>query len=172
VRRLALRYPSDPGVVGALLLDHVRLGPGEGLFLPAGHVHAYLRGAAVEIMASSDNVLRCGLTTKHVDVEELLRIARFEPAEAAVLRPREVARGAATWDAPAEEFALARVDLDGAFTYDGRGPAVVLCTDGALTATASGSLALSKGSAAFVAADDGRYTLEGRGRAYVATVPA
>ena len=85
-RSIAHHYPGDPGVIAAMLLNHVRLQPGEALFLGAGVPHAYLDGLGVEIMANSDNVLRCGLTPKHVDVPELLRIVRFE-AE----RPRRTA---------------------------------------------------------------------------------
>lgn len=84
---LAHHYPGDPGVIAAMLLNRVRLQPGEALYLGAGVPHAYLDGLGVEIMANSDNVLRCGLTPKHVDVPELLRIVRFEPNESAVLRP-------------------------------------------------------------------------------------
>ena len=77
-------FPGDIGAVLALLLNHVRLRPGESIFLGAGNVHAYLRGFGVEILASSDNVLRCGLTPKHVDVAELLQVADFRP----LLQPR------------------------------------------------------------------------------------
>lgn len=84
---IAHHYPGDPGVIAAMLLNHVRLQPGEALFLGAGIPHAYLSGLGVEIMANSDNVLRCGLTPKHVDVPELLRIVRFEAADPGVLRP-------------------------------------------------------------------------------------
>ena len=97
-RRRARRrddFPGDVGVVLALLLNYVRLEPGEAIFLGAGNVHAYLRGTGVEIMANSDNVLRCGLTGKHVDVAELLAVTDFAepddprwPAAAAVRRPR------------------------------------------------------------------------------------
>ncbi len=90
---IAHHYPGDPGVIAAMLLNHVRLQPGEALFLGAGIPHAYLNGLGVEIMANSDNVLRCGLTPKHVDVPELLRIVRFEPSDPGVLRPRGVPGG-------------------------------------------------------------------------------
>jgi mannose-6-phosphate isomerase len=81
-------FPGDIGAVLALLLNVVRLAPGEAIFLGAGNVHAYLRGLGVEIMANSDNVLRCGLTPKHIDVAEVLRVADFSPLE----EPRATAR--------------------------------------------------------------------------------
>ena len=92
-RELAARYPADPGVLVALLLHHVRLAPGEAIWMPAGNLHAYLRGCGVEIMAASDNVLRGGLTPKHVDVDELLRVLRFEVLDDPVIVARPVAPG-------------------------------------------------------------------------------
>ena len=89
---IAHHYPGDPGVLAAMLLNHVQLQPGEALFLGAGIPHAYLNGLGVELMANSDNVLRCGLTPKHVDVPELLRVVRFEAGDAGVLRPEAVGR--------------------------------------------------------------------------------
>ena len=90
----------------ALLLNHVRLRPDEAVFMPAGNLHAYLRGVGVEIMAASDNVLRGGLTPKHVDVDELLRVLRYEVLDDPVpARPRRRAwRG--RLGAPVDEFSL------------------------------------------------------------------
>ena len=80
-------YPGDPGIIAALLLNHVRLRPGQALHLGAGVPHAYLGGLAVEVMANSDNVLRCGLTPKHIDVPELLRVVDFRATVPGVLDP-------------------------------------------------------------------------------------
>ena len=109
---LSERYPGDAGVLAALLLNRVTLAPGEALYLPAGNLHAYLSGAGVELMANSDNVLRGGLTPKHVDVPELLRVLDF------AAEPPPVLHGAADggwvrYDTPAEEFLLRRFDGDG-----------------------------------------------------------
>ncbi|WP_421120145.1 mannose-6-phosphate isomerase, class I [Aquihabitans daechungensis] len=87
VRRLVQAFPGDPTAVAPLLLNVVRLEPGEAVHLPAGNLHAYLDGAGVEIMAASDNVLRGGLTPKHVDVDELLSVLRFEPGSPPSRRP-------------------------------------------------------------------------------------
>ncbi|MGW1143337.1 mannose-6-phosphate isomerase, class I, partial [Streptomyces zhihengii] len=100
---LAHHYPGDPGVIAAMLLNHVRLQPGEALFLGAGIPHAYLNGLGVEIMANSDNVLRCGLTPKHVDVPELLRVVRFEASDPGVLRPEASADGEELYATPIDE---------------------------------------------------------------------
>ena len=103
-------FPGDIGAVLALLLNHVRLRPGESIFLGAGNVHAYLRGFGVEILASSDNVLRCGLTPKHVDVAELLQVADFRP----LLQPRSpvsvISDSVTSYPVPVADFLLMRVE--------------------------------------------------------------
>lgn len=109
--RIAHNYPGDPGVLAAMLLNYVRLQPGEALFLGAGVPHAYLDGLGVEIMANSDNVLRCGLTPKHIDVPELLRIVRFEATEPGVLRPEASPSGEERYETPVDEFVLSRYTL-------------------------------------------------------------
>ncbi|MER7815730.1 mannose-6-phosphate isomerase, class I [Streptomyces sp. NPDC096153] len=115
----AHHFPGDPGVIAAMLLNHVRLQPGEALFLGAGVPHAYLGGLAVEIMANSDNVLRCGLTPKHVDVPELLRVVRFEAGDPGVLRPEASPSGEELYDTPTDEFRLSRfVRPEGAAPVD------------------------------------------------------
>ncbi|HEY7626959.1 MAG TPA: mannose-6-phosphate isomerase, class I [Ilumatobacteraceae bacterium] len=93
VTELAAAYPGDPSVVVTLLLNRVLLMPGDAVFLGPGNLHAYLRGFGVEIMANSDNVIRGGMTVKHVDVEELLDVLDFEPLEEPRVRPFEVDAG-------------------------------------------------------------------------------
>ena len=88
VGALAEAYPGDPGIVISLLLNRVRLRRGEALYLPAGNIHAYLAGLGIELMAASDNVLRGGLTPKHIDVPELLDVLDFTPIDAAATRAR------------------------------------------------------------------------------------
>lgn len=103
---LGERYPGDAGVLAALLLNRITLAPGECLYQAAGSPHAYLAGCGVELMANSDNVLRCGLTPKHVDVPELLRVLDFIPSMPTLL-PGE-GRGPVTRFTPSEYFSLAR----------------------------------------------------------------
>ncbi|MET7965337.1 mannose-6-phosphate isomerase, class I [Micromonospora sp. NPDC005305] len=172
-RALAADYPADPGVVVALLLHHVRLAPGEAIWMPAGNMHAYLRGTGVEIMAASDNVLRGGLTPKRVDVDELLRVLRFEVLDEPVVRPEPVAPGVVTWPVPVEDFALHRVEV----TPGGPevrlplpGPRVVLCRAGELVVDDGvGRVTLTAGRAAIGAAVGGPLVLGGDGEAFVAT---
>ncbi len=171
VLELGERYPGDAGVLAALLLNRITLAPGEAIFVPAGNLHTYLRGFAVEVMANSDNVLRGGLTPKHVDVPELLRVLDFNPSAEAQLRPPVRREGfALVYETPADEFAVARLELDGEYlghevdaACGHEGPQVLLCTRGRTTVHGkSGSLTLHRGTAAWVAADDGPIRLIAR----------
>ena len=163
--RLDALYPGDIGVVSALLLNLVHLEPGEALFLDAGNLHAYLSGVGVEIMASSDNVLRGGLTKKHVDVPELMRVLDFADGPVAAVHARAVDAHERVWDTPAREFRLSAIALEsaaGGVVREVRGPEILLCTGGRSVITpADGSPAvtLEQGRAAFVPASTERYTL-------------
>src|SRR3954471_24513113 len=108
---LAESYPGDPGVVISLMCNHLTLAPGEAVFLPAGNLHAYLSGAGVEVMASSDNVLRGGLTTKHVDLAALIEVLDFTDGKVPVLHP-VLGPGGLRYRVPVEEFDLTRCELD------------------------------------------------------------
>ncbi|OIJ63780.1 mannose-6-phosphate isomerase, class I [Streptomyces mangrovisoli] len=166
---LAHHYPGDPGVIAAMLLNHVRLQPGEALFLGAGVPHAYLSGLGVEIMANSDNVLRCGLTPKHVDVPELLRVVRFEPGDPGVLRPEASPDGEEVYDTPIDEFRLSRhVLATGGAAHDltRDNPQILLCTDGAVRA---GEFDLAPGQSVFVPAGE-KAEVSGTGTLFRATV--
>ncbi|WP_433118053.1 mannose-6-phosphate isomerase, class I [Micromonospora sp. CA-246542] len=171
--RLAKAYPGDPGVLVALLLHHVRLVPGEGIWMPAGNLHAYLSGCGVEIMAASDNVLRGGLTPKRVDVDELVRVLRFEVLDEPVRAARPVAPGVDCWAVPVDDFALHRVRV-GADVPEATlalpGPRVVLCGAGTVTVDdGAGALTLTSGQAAIGTAAGEPLRISGDGEAYVAT---
>jgi len=161
---LGERYPGDAGVLAALLLNRVSLGRGEGIYMPAGNLHSYLHGVGVEVMANSDNVLRGGLTPKHVDVPELLRVLDFDPVDEKLLRPLTVRDGIETvYETPAPEFAtsvlmLTEGDLGHEVDVPSRhdGPQILLCTQGSATVRSkTGEVKLDRGSAVWVAADDG-----------------
>jgi mannose-6-phosphate isomerase len=161
------RYPGDIGVVVALLLNHITLQPGEAVWMPAGNLHAYLRGTGVEIMAASDNVLRGGLTPKHVDVPELLGVLRFEVLDDPVTRPVELAPGVDTWTTPVDDFVLHRIRPSGdTVDLPGDGPRIVLCLRGAVTVDDGvGAVALTGGQAAFAPAGRAA-TVTGTGEVY------
>jgi mannose-6-phosphate isomerase len=172
LQRLAGDYPADPGVLVALLLNFVHLTPHEAIWMPPGNLHAYLSGCGVEIQAASDNVLRGGLTTKRVDVPELLRVLRFEVLAEPVLAARQMAAGVVTWPAPVDDFDLYGVHAQGVpVELDPPGPRIVLCVDGRLEVRdRADAVTLERGRAAFGAADAGPLTLAGRGEAFVASV--
>ena len=157
-------YPGDAGVLASMLLNRVTLKPGQGIYLPAGNLHAYLHGMGFEVMANSDNVLRGGLTPKHVDVPELLRVLDFTPTEESALRPQTISDGLeVVYDTPAPEFAVSVLRLDGSelghevdapARHDG--PQVLLCTEGSVQVHAKTTvLTLNRGASAWVSADDG-----------------
>lgn len=166
---IAHHYPGDPGVIAAMLLNHVRLQPGEALFLGAGVPHAYLDGLGVEIMANSDNVLRCGLTPKHVDVPELLRVVRFEAGDPGVLRPEAGPDGEEVYETPIDEFRLSRYVLPAGGTNRDltlTTPQILLCTAGSVRA---GEHELSPGASVFVPAGE-KAEVSGTGTLFRATV--
>ena len=175
---LATHYPGDPGVLVALLLNHVRLEPGQAIWMPAGNMHAYLRGAAVELMAASDNVLRGGLTPKRVDVAELLNVLRFEVLDDPILPSTAAAPGVVTWSVPVPDFVLYRIDLDGSrppIEVPAAGPRIVLgvAGDAFVGQSQDGKpVELRPGSAAYAPADAGPITVAGTGQVFVAAVPA
>jgi mannose-6-phosphate isomerase len=169
---LGERYPGDPGVLASMLLNRITLQPGEALYLPGGNLHAYLFGVGVEIMANSDNVLRGGLTPKHVDVGELMKVLDFTPLDVEVLHGDPAGDGEWVYPTPAAEFRLSRLE-PGA---EGReithhGPQVLLTIEGELVVrnSAGDQLRVSKGRSVWIAAADGPVWVSGHGSAFRAT---
>jgi mannose-6-phosphate isomerase len=168
--RIGKLYPGDVGIVIALCLNLLTLAPGQAVYLPAGNLHAYLQGTGVEIMASSDNVLRGGLTPKHVDVPELLRVLDFSAGPFAALDPDTV-DGESIYRTPAEEFRLSFYDVDGAVRpARSDGPEIVLVTRGEVTLRAGDAeLEIGSGGSALIRAGDPDYELSGSARVFRAT---
>jgi mannose-6-phosphate isomerase len=160
VLELAEAYPGDVGALAALLLNHVVLASGEALYLPAGNLHSYLRGTAVEISANSDNVLRGGLTAKHIDVPELLRVLDFSYGELDVQRGQRVGPHETAYLSPAEEFQLTRLDWargeSDPICLHSPCPQILLCTHGSvqLWSPAGGCVTLERGRSVWLAAAD------------------
>jgi mannose-6-phosphate isomerase len=174
ILRLGELYPGDIGIVLALLLNLVELEPGHALYLSAGNLHVYLRGVGIEIMANSDNVLRGGLTPKHVDPSELMRVLTFadEPVPVVVPRGPSIEQIYAT---PAPEFRLSRIELDERTRFRSgprEGPEILLCVAGRIVAhPAQGEVhEVVRGAAVFVSAGDGGYELDGAGTVFRAAV--
>lgn len=171
--RIGVLYPGDIGIVSALLLNLVRLAPGEAIYLPAGNLHAYLQGVGVEIMANSDNVLRGGLTPKHVDAAELQRVLQFHAGPVGTLRG-ELQGSARVYRTPSAEFELQSFELlpgERPQVSDRVGPEILLCQRGQVDVHGAGeSHALAQGQSIFVAASEPAYALAGQGTLFRASV--
>jgi len=165
ILELSERYPGNVGVLAALLLNRVTLAPGQGLYQPAGVPHAYLSGACIELMANSDNVLRGGLSTKHVDADELIRVLDFNPGPPRIVSTKT--QGALTsYETDAEEFELSRLDwpqvgYENMVRLLQSGPKIVLCVSGAANVSASSgdSRMLQRGDSLWVDACDTEVTV-------------
>lgn len=169
-RLVAEHYPDDAGVIVALLMNHVRLEPGEAMFTHAGQVHAYLSGLGVEVMAASDNVLRGGLTHKRVDVPEFLAIAELTPAPVRIQRP-DLAAEVIEFDVPTPDFVLRRVRCAGDLRVIAElGAAIALAVTGEVTASSGDdTVTLRPGQAAFLSSGSPPLTLGGDGEVYIAS---
>jgi mannose-6-phosphate isomerase len=174
--RLNLLYPGDPGVVLALLMNHVYLEPGQALYLPAGNIHAYLSGLGVEIMAASDNVLRGGLTPKHIDVAELQKVVDFSFGDLPLVEPKELVAGLTEYPTSASEFITYRAEVSGSnllADLNLPGECVFLCTAGEVAVSSSKDerLVLRRGEAAYLSGDANKFSLAGSGTCFIATSP-
>jgi mannose-6-phosphate isomerase len=169
VGRLAELHPHDPLVLAPLLLGMIRLAPGEAVFVPAGVPHAYLSGTGVEILAASDNVVRAGLTTKRVDVAELLTIVDSRPGAEPLTPAVDLGGGEVAWQPPVPDFRLTHVRVSGTArpAPEVGGPQILLCLRGAVTVRAGGAeVALRGGESAFVTAAAGPLELSGDGEVF------
>ncbi len=164
VDALVSRHPGDIGVLAPLLLNVVELAPGEAMYLPAGELHSYLEGVGIEVMASSDNVLRGGLTAKHVDVPELLRTLTFRAGAIERLRPQPTATGESRYATPAEEFALGVLEVRPDAPYvasRARNIEILLCTSGRGRLVGAETHSVARGDCFVVPAAAPAYTVEG-----------
>jgi mannose-6-phosphate isomerase len=171
VVRLHEYYPGDVGVLAPVLLNHVALEPGQALFLAAGELHSYLGGLGVEVMANSDNVLRGGLTAKHIDPAELGRVLTFRPGDPELLAPEPVSESEAAYLTPAAEFRLSVIRLDPGRVHiatDRRCVEILLCTEGGCEIVEdAGRTPLSHGESVLAPAASGRYRITGGDRGAV-----
>jgi mannose-6-phosphate isomerase len=175
--KISREYPEDIGIFAPVLLNLIRLNPGQALSLQARTLHAYLEGTGIEIMANSDNVLRGGLTPKHVDVPELLRVLSFDPTEVTIMEPAENDNHERLYPSTFEEFLLSEIRLEDRMIY--RSPAIrsveiLLCTAGAAQVRDEGSqedILLARGTSVLVPAIVERYRISGPATLFKAAVP-
>jgi mannose-6-phosphate isomerase len=149
-------YPGDPGVLAAMMLNRISLQPGDALFMPAGNLHAYLRGTGLEIMSNSDNVLRGGLTPKHIDVDELAQVVDFRPGFPGLITPVEVSPGVRHYLTEAPEFAIYQVSDTTDQPLPATGSArILLVTDGTARLSSDGEeLSVEQGGSVFIGAGE------------------
>lgn len=167
IRTVGAHYPTDIGVLLASMLNRLTLQTGDAIFLAAQVVHAYLEGRGIEVMGNSDNVLRGGLTPKHVDVVELERIVDFTPWEPVIVAPQTVSPGIVRLDVPVDDFAVWHIDVAQAASLPGDGtPRIILSLDaGAKVADHT----LQIGDAIFVGANERDIPLVGDGHLVMAS---
>jgi mannose-6-phosphate isomerase len=167
---LADMYPGDPAAAISLLMNFVTLNRGDSLQLPAGVMHAYLHGAGIEVMAASDNVLRAGLTSKTIAVEELLQVVNFQSSpNPAISAP--ALEHLHTYESPSREFKLVAIRrLSKPLTLQLIGPGLVICTSGPMSLQSNSTkIGLQTGEAAFVLASAAEVVIEGAGELFLAT---
>ncbi len=170
-------YQEDIGIFSPVILNLICLEPGQAMFLQAGELHAYLDGVGIELMANSDNVLRGGLTPKHVDVPELLKVLNFEEREIDILSAQKRSNCEYVYLTPADEFELSVITDDKSINYtssEKRSIEIILCTDGEATIKDIGknvSVVLVKGVSVVIPASVERYGIKGEGTFYKASVP-
>lgn len=177
VLELAKEYPGDIGILSPLFLNLIQLQPGQAMFLPSGELHAYLEGVGIELMANSDNVLRGGLTPKHIDVQELLKVLNFEERQVQILEPNISENREYFYSGDAEEFVLSSISVNPTRVYKSsvnRSVEIMLCTSGAADITDSGnheSISLNKGTSIIIPAAVQKYVVEGNAVLFKAGVP-
>jgi mannose-6-phosphate isomerase len=173
---LQKQYPADIGVFAPLFLHTIELAPGQAVHIPAGVLHSYISGFGLEIMANSDNVLRGGLTPKHIDIPELLKIVVFKPGEPEIILPHKINQYEYTYPIPVKEFKISKIEVRGKTAYEhatGGTAEILLVTDGEIRISGGGGsweLTARRGESFFIPAALPSYDLRGRGICYVAGV--
>lgn len=176
IRKLNKEHPDDIGVICPLLLNIVKLEPGQAMFLPAGELHSYLLGTGMEIMANSDNVLRGGLTAKHIDVDELLKTLTFESGLPEIILPTNTDKNEDSYISRAEEFKLFRINLDTGSEYkrtDIETIEIMIITEGSCRISSpdlKSTIQADKGDSFLIEACTEKYSINGKCLIFKATV--
>jgi len=177
VSRLHQSFPDDMGVFAPLLLNLIHLEPAEAIYINSGELHSYLQGAGVELMANSDNVIRAGLTAKHADVHELMRILRFVEDQGGIIKPQARNRSEWIYPSPAKEFVLSRLSLEKELAYHEKGRKsleIVICTQGNAQVSdvaTSDVFPVSRGTAFLIPAMVKEIEMQGDATFYKAGIP-
>jgi mannose-6-phosphate isomerase len=179
MKKLYRDYPGDIGVLSPLFLNVISLEPGEAVYISSGELHGYLEGAGLEIMANSDNVIRGGLTSKHVDAAELMKILDFTPHEPKIIIP-EATGVESFYRTGSDEFVLSVISLQGKTatpfyrSANQRSAEIIICTAGKARVEdvpTGDSIDLSKGMSIFIPASIKEYVIRGDATLYKAATP-
>lgn len=176
ILNLSRDYPNDIGILMPAILNLVRLAPGKALFVAPRTLHCYLQGACQELMANSDNILRCALTDKHIDLSELNIITAFESQPPVLIKPDVLSALETTFTPPRGGFMMSVINMPvaGQIYHQKRSmPEILLCAKGKFTVSRFGhktGLVLKRGQSMFVSHDVGGYSIHGQGLVYKASL--
>ena len=175
VQKFAALYDNDPGILAPLFLNVYILNPGEALYQGPRELHAYVEGTGIELMSNSDNVLRGGLTPKHVDVDELLKVLNFKSADKGILKPVEKSPGKFEYLTPSDEFSLGFLEVDEKTSVEIKNRdsfEILICISGNTDLSSKeGTITISGGESILVPASVNSYTLEGIAEIFTAGIP-
>jgi mannose-6-phosphate isomerase len=177
VLKLSTAYPGDIGILAPIILNLVELAPGQAMYLPAGQLHAYLEGVGIELMANSDNVLRGGLTPKHIDRDELMGVLCFQSSDPGVMTAEPISETEACFSTSAAEFSLAKLTINAGCRHEAlpsRNIEILIVLDGRATLEVVDSdekLPLRRGDSLLIPAAAAAYRISGQAEIYKATVP-
>ena len=177
VLKLSAAYPGDIGILAPIILNLVELMPGQAMYLPAGQLHAYLEGVGIELMANSDNVLRGGLTPKHIDRDELMGVLCFQSSDPGVIRAQPISPTEACFLTSAAEFSLAKLTITTGCRHEAlpnRNIEILIVLDGQATlevVDTDEEFPLHRGDSLMIPAAAPAYHISGQAEIYKATVP-
>jgi len=177
VLKLSKAYPGDIGILAPIILNLVGLAPGQAMYLPAGQLHAYLEGVGIELMANSDNVLRGGLTPKHIDRDELMEVLCFQSSDPGVMRAQPSSPTEACFLTSAAEFALVKLTINAGCRHEAlpdRNIEILIVFDGRATlevVDTGEEFPLHRGDSLLIPAAAAAYRISGQAEIYKATVP-
>ncbi|MEA1910841.1 MAG: mannose-6-phosphate isomerase, class I [Spirochaetota bacterium] len=175
VQKFSALYDNDPGILAPLFLNVYSLKPGEALYQGPGELHAYVKGTGIELMSNSDNVLRGGLTPKHVDIEELLKVLNFKPSGKNILKPVTIGRGLYEYLTPSDEFILKYLKIENSNSLEIKNREsleILLCVSGnVIVSYENETISINRGESLFIPASVNSYTLKGSGEIYSAGIP-
>jgi mannose-6-phosphate isomerase len=177
VNALANRFPEDVCILAPVFLNLIDLKPGEALFLDAGRLHCYLQGMGIELMSNSDNCVRCGLTSKKIDTDELLEIVSYETPQIMMVEANAISSAEQLYNAASENFVLSKLTISTSHPYKSspeHSLEILLCTEGSgeiHTARSGYRMRIRKGQSILIPGSIGEYEIKGKAVIFKAGIP-